>query len=200
MSGSVPELPGRAWRRRRRGRRTSARRPTSRTRRTRARAAPHTAACVSYFAFEKAQNPACAACLTPFDYDFSELTGLTTCAAPFTDATCNHITACLVDCTDKSCAMCADPGALQQCQNQVPNSVCSSYYQDAQCIDNAFFGAGSFCDPNQGTGQFGDWLMPVGQYYCGGGLVGGFDGGFGGSSSSGGMGGGGAGSSSGSGG
>ena len=104
-------------------------------------------------------TPSCAACLAPFDYDFSELQGLTTCVAPFTDATCNHITACLVDCTDKSCAMCANPGALQQCQNQVPNSVCSElYYQDAQCIQNAFFGPGFFCNPGQGSGFFGDWL------------------------------------------
>jgi hypothetical protein len=156
----------------------------------------HSTACVSYFAFQKAQNPACAACLTPFDYDFSELTGITTCVAPFTDATCNHITACLVDCTDKACAQCVDSGALTACQNQVPNSVCSSYYLDAQCIDNAFFGPGSFCSPNQGTGLFGDWLQPVGQYYCGGGIMG-FDGGFGGSSSSGGGGAGSSGSSSG---
>jgi hypothetical protein len=154
----------------------------------------HSAACVSFFAFEKAENPSCATCLTPFDYDFSELTGLTTCAAPFTDATCNHITACLVDCTDKACAQCSESGALTACQNDVPNTVCASYYDGAECIDNAFFGAGSFCDPNEGSGLFGDWLQPVGQYYCGGGLVQ-FDGGFGGSSSSGGAGGGGAGSS-----
>jgi len=138
----------------------------------------HSTACDSYFAFEKSQNAACASCLTPFDYDFSELTGLTTCVAPFTDATCNHITACLVDCTDKACAQCVDSGALQACQADVPNTVCSSYYNGAQCIDNAFFGQGSFCDPNQGTGLFGDWLLPVGQYYCGGGLPG-FDGGVG---------------------
>lgn len=148
----------------------------------------HSTACISYFNFEKSQNPACASCLTPFDYDFSELTGLTTCVAPFTDATCNHITACLVDCTDKSCAMCVDPGALTACQNDVPNTVCSTYYDGAQCIDNAFFGQGSFCDPNQGSGLFGDWLQPVGQYYCGGGLGGFGDAGIGmgGGSSSGG--------------
>ncbi|HEY3817437.1 MAG TPA: hypothetical protein VGL81_09715 [Polyangiaceae bacterium] len=147
----------------------------------------HSTACVSFFAFEKSQNPSCASCLTPFDYDFSELTGLTTCAAPFTDPTCNHITACLVDCTDKACAQCVDPGALADCQEGVPNTVCASYYNDAQCIDDAFFGPGSFCDPDEGTGQFGDWLLPVGQYYCGGGLMGvdaGFPGGGGSSSSS----------------
>ena len=150
-------------------------------------AGAHTTACNSFFTFEKAQNPACAACLAPFDYDFSELQGLTTCVAPFTDATCNHITACLVDCTDKSCAQCVDSGALQQCQNQVPNSVCSSYYQDAQCIQSAFFGQGFFCDPGQGSGFFGDWLLQVGQNYCAGPIF--FDAGSG--SSSGGGGGGG---------
>jgi hypothetical protein len=79
--------------------------------------------------------------------------------------------------------MCVDSGALTACQNDVPNTVCASYYDGAQCIDNAFFGQGSFCDPNQGTGLFGDWLEPVGQYYCGGGIQG-FDGGIGSSSGS----------------
>jgi hypothetical protein len=82
------------------------------------------------------------------------------------------------------------PGALQDCQNDVPNTVCASYYNGAQCIDNAFFGQGSFCNPNQGDGEFGDWLLPVGQYYCGGGLQGFGDAGVGmggGGSSSGGM-------------
>jgi len=126
----------------------------------------HSDACNSFFSFEKTSNPSCAACLTPFDYDFSELTGLTTCAAPFVDASCNHTTACLVDCTDKSCAQCVDSGALQDCQAAVPNSVCAVYYAGAQCIENAFVGPGSFCDPNQGSGLFGDWLQQVGQNYC----------------------------------
>ncbi|HEY1691774.1 MAG TPA: hypothetical protein VGG39_06415 [Polyangiaceae bacterium] len=127
----------------------------------------HDSACQAFFGFEKSSNPSCATCLTQFDYDFSELTGLTTCAAPFVDAACNHITACLVDCTDKSCANCVDTGALQDCQVQVPQSVCASYYDGAACIDNSFFGSGSFCDPNQGTGLFGDWLVQVGGFYCG---------------------------------
>jgi len=130
-------------------------------------AGAHTAACDSFFQFEAAQNPACAKCLSAFDYDFSELTGLTTCAAPFVDAACNHVTACIVDCTDTACAKCGDPGALQQCQATVPNGVCSPYYQGAQCIQQAFFGPGAFCDPNQGTGLFGDWLQTVGANYCG---------------------------------
>lgn len=128
----------------------------------------HSAACQEFFSFEQSSNPACAQCLTPFDYDFSELTGLTTCVAPFADAACNHITACLVACTDASCANCTGAGALQNCQDEVPTSVCATYYDGAQCIDGAFFGAGSFCNPNQGTGLFGDWLEQVGEYYCGG--------------------------------
>jgi hypothetical protein len=124
----------------------------------------HSTACNSFFSFEQSQNPACAKCLTPFDYDFSELTGLTTCVAPFADPACNHITGCLVDCTDKSCAACADSGSLSTCQNEVPNTICSEYYNGAQCIQNAFIGAGSFCNPQ--TGLFGDWLGQVGQYYC----------------------------------
>jgi hypothetical protein len=127
----------------------------------------HSAACDSFFSFEQSQNAACATCLSAFDYDFSELTGLTTCVAPFADASCNHITGCLVDCTDKSCAGCSGAGALQTCRNDVPNTVCSTYYQGAQCIESAFLGPGSFCNPGQGSGLFGDWLTQVGQYYCG---------------------------------
>jgi hypothetical protein len=126
----------------------------------------HSAACNSFFTIEQSQNPACATCLSAFDFDFSQLTGLTTCVAPFVDASCNHITGCLVDCTDQSCAQCVDQGALELCQNEVPTTVCASYYNDAQCIESAFVGQGSFCDPNQGSGFFGDWLVQVGQFYC----------------------------------
>jgi hypothetical protein len=48
----------------------------------------------------------------------------------------------------------------------VPSGVCAPYYQAAQCIQQAFFGPGAFCDPNQGTGLFGDWLEAVGSSYC----------------------------------
>jgi hypothetical protein len=129
-------------------------------------AGAHTAACNSFFAFEQQHNAKCASCLQPFDFDFQELQGLTTCAAPFVDATCNHITACLVDCTDVACGKCPDPGSQQGCETSVPGGVCAPYYNGAQCIGQAFFGPGSFCDPNQGTGQFGDWLSAVGQHYC----------------------------------
>lgn len=104
--------------------------------------------------------------LSTFDYDFSELTGLLECVAPFVDASCNHDTACLVDCTDQSCAMCNGSAATSQCQNQVRSGQCSSYYQGAQCIGPAFFGPGSFCNPSQYQGNFGNWLQGVGKYYC----------------------------------
>ncbi|MGH7296925.1 MAG: hypothetical protein ACRELB_18440 [Polyangiaceae bacterium] len=124
----------------------------------------HSSACNSFFSFEQSQNPACAKCLGAFDYDFSELTGLTTCVAPFADPACNHITGCLVDCTDQACAGCTDSGSLTACQNEVPNTTCATYYNGAQCINSAFFGPGSFCNPQ--TGLFGDWLAQVGQFYC----------------------------------
>lgn len=124
----------------------------------------HSTACDSFFAFEKANDPGCAACLGAFDFDFTELTGLAACVAPFTDAACDHVTACVVDCADQSCAQCTDPVALQQCQGQVLVGACAPYLADAQCVAGAFLGAGSFCAPIQG---FGDWLSVVGQFYCG---------------------------------
>jgi hypothetical protein len=123
----------------------------------------HSVACNSFFTFEKSANAACATCLSPFDFDFAEVTGLTTCVAPFVDADCNHTTACLVDCGNKACAQCLDATTLQQCQADVTSSVCSTYFNGAECIENAFFGPGSFCEPE---GQFGDWLSVVGQNYC----------------------------------
>jgi hypothetical protein len=124
----------------------------------------HTAACNSFFAFEQANDPPCSACLGAFDFDFSERTGLTTCVAPFVDPTCNHSTACAVDCTHTACAQCVDPAALQQCQAAAPNSVCATYDGAATCIEGALLGgAASFCAPVE---AFGDWLAVVGQNYC----------------------------------
>src|SRR5262249_34364992 len=81
----------------------------------------HTAACQSFFAFEKQQTPSCASCLSQFDFDFTELTGLTRCVAPFVDAACNHVTACVVDCTNTSCGKCVDSAAQQTCEQAVPS-------------------------------------------------------------------------------
>jgi hypothetical protein len=130
-------------------------------------AGAHSAGCQSFFKFEQSQNAKCATCLGTFDYNFQELTGLFECVAPFVDATCNHDTACIVDCTDSSCAQCPGAGATAQCQNQVRTGQCSGYYQGAQCIAQAFAGPGAFCNPNQYQGNVGSWMAGVGKYYCG---------------------------------
>jgi hypothetical protein len=129
-------------------------------------AGAHSTGCQAFFGFEASQNPACGTCLSSFDYNFGELTGLFECVAPFVDSSCNHDTACIVDCTDQSCAMCKGAGATGQCQSTVRNGQCSSYYQGAQCIGMAFFGQGNFCNPNTYQGNFGNWLAGVGKYYC----------------------------------
>jgi hypothetical protein len=129
-------------------------------------AGAHSPGCSAFFAYEAARNPACGMCLSTFDYDFFELTGLFACLAPFVDASCNHDTACVVDCTDQSCAMCSGPAAISQCQNQVRGGQCASYYQGAQCLGTALFGQGSFCNPNRYQDDFGSWLAGVGKYYC----------------------------------
>jgi hypothetical protein len=129
-------------------------------------AGAHTSACQSFFQFEKSQNPACAACLAGFDYDFQELTALFECVAPFVGAACNHETACVVDCTDKSCATCVDPGAAAQCRAQVRTGGCAAYYQGAQCVGAALSGPAVFCDPSQYMGNLGRWLQGVGAHYC----------------------------------
>jgi hypothetical protein len=130
-------------------------------------AGAHSAVCNAFFTVEQADDPGCAACLGAFDFDFAELTGLATCVAPFADVACNHTTACVVDCTQEACAQCGDAAALAQCRSQVPGGVCAAYYEGAQCVANAFMGAGNFCAPAPGAGGFGNWLATVGQFYCG---------------------------------
>jgi hypothetical protein len=122
------------------------------------------AACNSFFG---SVNPACAACLQPFDVDFGSQSGIRTCVAPFLDATCNHNSACIVDCTAETCFACADSASTSQCQTQAQSTTCSMYTQADQCVTQALAGAGAVCNPTTYQGNFGGWVQGVGAKYCG---------------------------------
>ncbi len=128
-----------------------------------------TAACGSFFQYEYSNNNACATCLQAFDYDFSQQAGLFQCAASFVDATCNHETACLLDCTNQSCGACPDQTTNAQCTSQVTtgSAQCSTFSQGTQCVTTALSGSASVCNPSTYGGNFGSWLQGVGAQYCG---------------------------------
>jgi hypothetical protein len=127
---------------------------------------PNTPACVSYFQFEQQFNPACAACLKPFDVPFLDASGIFECVAPYVGPLCDHATGCAIDCQKVSCQQCP-PASFTQCRNDVRQTQCAIYFQQSQCIGQALFGAGAFCNPGNYQGNFGAWLQGVGGHYCG---------------------------------
>jgi hypothetical protein len=127
---------------------------------------PNTPGCNQYFQFEQQFNPACGACLQPFDVPFNDATGIFACVAPFVDAQCDHETGCAIDCQTVSCEQCP-PGGFAQCRNDVRQNQCGTYFQQSQCIGQALFGAGAFCNPGNYQGNFGGWLQGVGGHFCG---------------------------------
>jgi hypothetical protein len=126
----------------------------------------HTSACDSFFSFESSANQACSNCLQQFEFDFTEGTGLLACVQPFVDSTCNHNSACLVDCTTSACFGCLDDVTTTKCQSQVVSGTCSSYYQADQCVVTALAGTASVCSPTTYSGNYGAWLQGVGGQYC----------------------------------
>jgi hypothetical protein len=132
-------------------------------------AGAHSAGCNAFFQFEFNSNPFCAQCLQPFDYDFSEGSGIVECAAPYVDSTCNHNSACLIDCAGQSCSFCPDSTTTTQCRSDVTQGTgqCSTYYQGLSCVTNALGGSASFCNPANYKVNFGAWLQGVGAQYCG---------------------------------
>jgi hypothetical protein len=125
--------------------------------------------CSSFFQVEMSSNPACANCLQPFDFDFDQNSGVLQCAAPFVDATCNHNSACLLDCANQSCGNCPDSTTTSTCLTQVStgSGQCSTFYQGDQCVTTALGGKASVCNPATYKGNFGAWLQGVGAQYCG---------------------------------
>jgi hypothetical protein len=126
----------------------------------------HTAACQSFLSFEQSTKPACAKCIMPFDYDFQEGSGLFECVAPYVGPACDYTTGCFTDCEAQSCAQC-DAASLSTCQRTVRNGQCQAYFQQSQCVFNAFFSSASFCNPQNYGGNYGAWLEGVGGHYCG---------------------------------
>jgi hypothetical protein len=127
-----------------------------------------TTACQQFYQFEFQQNQNCGSCLSQFDYDFNQNVGVITCAATFLDPTCNHNSACLLDCTNQACGQCPDQTTFGQCQTQTQASSgeCSSYYQAEQCVTKALAGPASVCNPATYNNNFGAWLQGVGGQYC----------------------------------
>jgi hypothetical protein len=124
----------------------------------------HATGCNSFFSFEQIQNPACNTCLQQFDFDFSEESGILACIAPVVDATCNHNSACINDCTSSACTGCVDPATTAMCQTAVRTGTCQSFYGNS-CLSTALSGPGAVCDSSK-YGNFGAWLQAVGAKYC----------------------------------
>ena len=122
-------------------------------------------ACQLFFQTEKQINAGCASCLAPFAYDFQQGTGIFDCVSPYVGTTCNHSTGCASDCESQSCGQCP-PNSQQQCEFQVVQGQCQTYFQGVTCVGNALFGQASFCNPQQYGGNYGNWLAGVGAHYC----------------------------------
>jgi hypothetical protein len=132
-------------------------------------AGAHTGACNDFFAFEAQQSPACGNCLSAFDYDFTELQGLLACVAPFVGTSCNHESACVVDCANAVCSRCPDPATALQCETQelTAGGSCASYAGSTViCVGMGTLVNAPFCSPNA-QGQFGTWIETVGSQFCG---------------------------------
>jgi hypothetical protein len=131
-------------------------------------AGANSTACQSFFQFEFQQNQVCYNCLQPFDFDFSQNSGVVACAAASLDPTCNHNSACFLDCYNQSCAACPDQTTFGTCEMQVvaTSGQCSSFYQSEQCVNTALAGPASFCNPSTYSNNFGAWLQGVGAQYC----------------------------------
>ena len=120
--------------------------------------------CSAFFA-SSLPSPACLSCLQPFAFDFVQQAGILACVAPFVDATCNHNSACTVDCIAQSCSNCPDTTLTILCDTQVPSGTCSTFASDA-CVSQALGGSAIVCNPSTYQGKFGDWLLGVGSKYC----------------------------------
>jgi hypothetical protein len=125
----------------------------------------NTTSCFNFFNFESEANFACGSCLSVFTVDSATQAGIRACAAPYLDATCNHNSACIVDCIAESCFGCS--GDPTSCEIQAPSGSCAAYAQADQCFTAALDGPAAVCNPVTYQGEFGAWLQAVAAKYCG---------------------------------
>lgn len=129
---------------------------------------PNTTGCLNFFTQlgRPNGNAACGECLAPFRFPItgSNFRGVVNCLSRYTDADCNRTTGCAFDCEDQSCTACA-PSAVAACRQNVRQDQCGEYFGGAQCLADAIFGDGSFCNP-QFYNNYGDWLQAVGTQFC----------------------------------
>lgn len=128
---------------------------------------PSAGTCSAFFDFESKSNGACATCLQAFDADFAAQIGIRACVAPLVDASCNHNSACVVDCVTYSCYQCLDDASTAQCESQALSGTCLAYTQADGCVTQALGGPAALCNPTTYQGKFGAWLQAVGTRYCG---------------------------------
>ncbi len=121
--------------------------------------------CQSFFSTLQQIHASCAKCLTPFEWVFQDGVGIFNCVSPFVSANCDHSTGCVTDCETQSCSQCP-ANAQQNCYQQVLQGQCQTYLTGVQCVGNALFGQGNFCNPQQYNGNYGAWLAAVGAHYC----------------------------------
>jgi hypothetical protein len=126
----------------------------------------HTSDCDAFLSDESNANGSCYDCLQAFDYDFVEQTGVRSCVVPYIDATCNHNSACIVDCVTQGCFACLDWPSTELCDAQVQASSCLSYFEADSCVTQALDGPGAVCNPSTYQESFGGWLQAVGAAYC----------------------------------
>ncbi len=133
-------------------------------------------ACVAYFDFLAATEPACGTCMGSFRSAFFDPNfptfgkGLAACVSPFVPATCLRNLGCAADCLDTSCTACP-AGAGPSCRSTVtqPRGQCADASQQAsQCGGQAILaGAAAVCNPATYGLNYGRWLQAVGTRFCG---------------------------------
>lgn len=117
--------------------------------------------CGSAFGQLLNRNPSCYDCMLQFTGDDA----YSRCLAPFLSASCNHSFTCAAQCNQAACGTCSDADQ-DACGNEVFGSGgdCEDYLVGLYCNQAAITGPAAFCQFN---GDVGDWLLGVGNYFCG---------------------------------
>lgn len=107
------------------------------------------------------RNPSCYDCMLQFTGDDA----YARCLAPFLSSSCNHSFTCAAQCNQAACGQCSD-AEQDACGNTVFGSGgdCEDYLTGLYCNQAAITGPAAFCQFN---GDVGDWLLGVGNHFCG---------------------------------